>query len=152
VTGNDEWVESGFPGSNARNGAFAVHSWQTYVGKKPVRMTSFTDGTSNSLVVGERPPSNDLYYGWWAYSDFDTLLALPNLEVYVTGMSGCPTPGVFKPDLPTNRCSATHYWSMHPGGANWLMGDGSVRFATYDSHNTLRLMASINGGEVASLP
>jgi prepilin-type N-terminal cleavage/methylation domain-containing protein len=147
VTGNDEWIESGFAGSNGRNGAFAVHSWAQATSKKPVLLTSFSDGTSNSLMIGERPPSHDLYWGWWAYSDFDNIMALPNKEEYVTGVSGCPMPGIFRPDLPTERCSVTHYWSMHTDGANWALGDGSVRFFTYASYNTLRLMASISGGE-----
>ena len=34
-----------------------------------VKMTGITDGTANTLLVGERPPSNTLYYGWmWAGS------------------------------------------------------------------------------------
>jgi prepilin-type processing-associated H-X9-DG protein len=149
VTGNDEWVEDGVPGSNARNGAFAVHTRGYSQSRRPVRLSNFTDGTSNSLLAGERLPSHDLYWGWWTYSDADTLFALPNIE---RNVSGCAYPGIFKPDVPTNRCAATHFWSVHPGGANWLLGDGSVRFATYSSYDVLRLMASINGGEVATLP
>jgi len=146
VTGNDEWVETGFPGSNARNGAFPVNTYQSGKRKTPVTLLSFTDGTSNSLMVGERPPSNDLYWGWWAYSDFDNVLALPNTDD--SYISGCPMPGIFKADSPSNRCAVTHFWSMHSGGANWLCGDGSVRFFSYASYDTLRLMASINGGEL----
>jgi prepilin-type processing-associated H-X9-DG protein len=41
--------------------------------------------------------------------------------------------------------------SFHPGGANVLMGDGSVRFLK-DSVNvvTLRGLVSLSGGEVLS--
>ncbi len=149
VTGNDEWTEDGTPGSNARNGAFAVHTRTYSSSRRSVRLTGFTDGTSNSLLAGERPPSADLYWGWWAYSDTDSVFALPNIE---RNVSGCAYPGIFKPDVATNKCAATHFWSVHPGGANWLLGDGSVRFAPYGSYSVLRLMASINGGEVANLP
>ena len=34
-----------------------------------VNLVKILDGTSNTVMVGERPPSNDLYYGWmWAGS------------------------------------------------------------------------------------
>ncbi len=42
------------------------------------------------------------------------------------------------------------FWSMHPGGANFLFGDGSVHFLTsgIDPY-TYQSLATIAGGEVA---
>src|SRR5262249_15293423 len=33
--------------------------------KSRVRFADITDGLSNTLMVGERPPSKDLVFGWW---------------------------------------------------------------------------------------
>jgi prepilin-type N-terminal cleavage/methylation domain-containing protein/prepilin-type processing-associated H-X9-DG protein len=30
-----------------------------------VKLTTITDGSSNTIMVGERPPSGDLNFGWW---------------------------------------------------------------------------------------
>src|SRR5262249_15153744 len=57
---------SGFRGdtSSGRNG---VIYWRS-----KVRMTDMVDGTSQTGMVGERPPSLDLEYGWWfAGAGFD---------------------------------------------------------------------------------
>jgi prepilin-type N-terminal cleavage/methylation domain-containing protein/prepilin-type processing-associated H-X9-DG protein len=148
MTGNDEWVEGGFPGSNARNGIFAPHTWRSSNSKKPVRMTSILDGTSNTIMVGERPPAHDMYWGWWAYSDIDNIFAHPNTEAFV---SGCPYPAYFRPEKsPSERCAVTHYWSLHPNGANWLLADGSVRFISYQGVTTITQMASKDGGEIVT--
>jgi prepilin-type N-terminal cleavage/methylation domain-containing protein/prepilin-type processing-associated H-X9-DG protein len=148
VTGNDEWPEGGFYGSNARNGIFATNTWNRAAGRRRgVQIVGVTDGTSNTLMVGERPPSDDLVYGAWVYVDFESTLALPNTET--TWRPGCPVPSDFGPDKPTNPCAVMHYWSMHPGGANFLLGDGSVRYFPYSAATTLmRPMASRNGGEI----
>jgi prepilin-type N-terminal cleavage/methylation domain-containing protein len=145
VTGNDE-----IEGSDAKNGMFAPHFWWGYSGKKSVRMASITDGTSNTVVVGERPPSSDLYWGWFTYSDSDNILAHPNRETFT--VSGCNGNEVFRPDVPTNPRAACHFWSMHTGGGNWLLGDGSVRFITYSNAAVITQMASLSGGEVVNLP
>ena len=33
--------------------------------KSRTNINSIVDGTSNTFLAGERPPSWDLYYGWW---------------------------------------------------------------------------------------
>jgi prepilin-type N-terminal cleavage/methylation domain-containing protein len=145
VTGNDERE-----GSDARNGIFPVYQWSSRGTKRPVKITMVTDGTSNTVAVGERPPSGDLYWGWWAYSDSDNILAHPNRETYTVG--GCNGNELFRAETnPKRNGAACHFWSFHPGGGMWLMGDGSVRFVTYSQANVISQMASINGGEVFTL-
>ncbi len=144
VTGNDE-----IEGSDAKNGMFPPYYWYSYTGKKVVKMASMIDGTSNTVVVGERPPTPTLDWGWWSGTDSDSQLAHPNRETYT--ISGCSGNEVFRNDTINNPTAACHYWSLHTGGGNWLLGDGSVRFIQYTGAATITQMASVNGGEVVSL-
>jgi prepilin-type processing-associated H-X9-DG protein len=42
-----------------------------------------------------------------------------------------------------------HFWSMHPGGANFLFADGSVRFLGYGTAApVIPALATRAGGEV----
>ena len=50
-----------------------------------------------------------------------------------------------------NDCDRYHYWSLHPGGGNFLFADGSVRFLSYSARFVLRDLATIAGGEVVEI-
>jgi prepilin-type N-terminal cleavage/methylation domain-containing protein/prepilin-type processing-associated H-X9-DG protein len=120
-----------------------------------VRLSDIEDGTSNTLMVGERPPSADLIFGWWyAGAGYDKLgtgdVIQGAREIdYATGFS-CPAENVgLQPGDIWNDCDQTHFWSLHPGGANFLFADGSVRFLSHEADPILPALATRAGGEVA---
>jgi prepilin-type N-terminal cleavage/methylation domain-containing protein/prepilin-type processing-associated H-X9-DG protein len=124
-----------------------------------VRLADVTDGTSNTLMVGERPPSADLVLGWW-YAGWgqskdgscDMVLGVRERNVSIYG-AGCP-PGPYQygSGRTSNQCDAFHYWSLHFGGANFLFADGSVRLLPYSANAIMPALATRAGGEPAALP
>ena len=140
-----------------RFGQIGIMYW-----KSSTRFTDITDGTSNTFMVGERPPSQDLYYGWWfAGAGWDGSgvgdVILGAREYNYASALGCPNSYVnFQPPhkpIYADPCDQVHYWSPHTGGANFLMGDGSVRFCAYSSTDLVLPQASTRaGGEVYTLP
>jgi prepilin-type N-terminal cleavage/methylation domain-containing protein/prepilin-type processing-associated H-X9-DG protein len=144
VTGSDNDVNVQFNGPT--NGIFNISS-------PGIRLTDVTDGTSNTLMLGERPPSADLNLGWWGASDYDNLLSTRQLYGDVFGAAGCVSPGLFGPGDTGGPCNGSdnHFWSFHTGGANWVFGDGSVRFLPYSASPLTIPLASRNGGEVVDI-
>ena len=64
-------------------------------------------------------------------------------------MQNCPQTNVgLLPGKIENICDQTHYFSMHPGGANFLFCDGSVKFLTYAANSVLPALGTRAGGEV----
>src|SRR5262249_54173354 len=67
--GNGNVAFTGYLGVGGIQADYTGISSQSQTGilywKSTVRLTDISDGTSNTLMVGERPPSTDLYYGWW---------------------------------------------------------------------------------------
>jgi prepilin-type N-terminal cleavage/methylation domain-containing protein/prepilin-type processing-associated H-X9-DG protein len=119
------------------------------------RFADITDGTSNSLAVGERPPSADLVYGWWyagagqppSYTgSCDVVLGAQEINISI---GGCPSgPYQYGPGKISNQCDQFHFWSLHDGGANFLFADGSVHFLAYGSATPfMAALATISGGE-----
>lgn len=128
-----------------------------------VRLTEVSDGTSNTLLVGERPPWGRLYCGTW----YGT--AIPNDEVFNDptwaggtissihvfrgdNWRGCRGPFRFGPGRLDNRCDVLHFWSLHSGGANFAFCDGSVRFLPYSAEPVMVPLATRAGGEVVTVP
>ncbi len=115
-----------------------------------------TDGLSNTVLVGERPPFPRDAWGAWAYEHLDSTLGIANtFFVYSRNDADgtrCPVgPQYFQPGNQNNPCDMHHFWSNHSGGGNWLVGDGSVRFMTYAAGPVVLVqMATKAGGEVIS--
>lgn len=147
----------GMNGTNYRNrdGLFFLNS--------KLSLKDIVDGQSNTLMVGERPPSNDFWYGWW-YAGAghensgapDMLLGVtevndPPIEPgKVTYLEGCGAgPFEFQPGR-REQCDTLHYWSYHPGGANFALADGSSRFFAY-SNEVMEALATRNGHEVINV-
>jgi prepilin-type N-terminal cleavage/methylation domain-containing protein len=128
------------------NSGMLVYSDST--NRRKVNFASVIDGSSNTLMIGERPPSIDLASGWWfAGSGFDgsgigdvTMGArewiyaenIPSGNISGIYGTGCPLTAVgFQPGSIQDNCAQVRFWSWHPAGANWTFGDGSARFITY---------------------
>jgi prepilin-type processing-associated H-X9-DG protein len=145
-------------------------------GTQKVAMTSITDGTSNTVIIGERPALVSDWYGYLSYKDYDSMVwafyggtadaASPTQATNVSSAPGipyvkstgirfasgssCPPQG-FGPGHVRETCDASHLWSQHTGGANFTLGDGSVRYISYTVGATLvRQLATRAGGEVVS--
>ncbi len=125
-----------------------------------IRLSEITDGTSTTLMVGERPPPETLQAGWWytrlrRAGIWGTLYGpdgvMPVAHAYLP-TDPCLGPYRFGPGRPDNPCDRYHFWSLHPGGAHFLFADGSVPFLPYSAQPTMVALATRNGGEAVSPP
>ena len=150
----------------------AIGTRDSVVSFRGGRMGDCSDGTSNTLFVGERPPNASLDFGWWfagagqaGSGSCDVILGTNEVNLKSAFLGSDSTtdpydfvcqvgPYQFGPGTPNNPCDMFHYWSFHSGGANFLYADASVHFLAYTVGSTsiMPVMATANGGEVFTAP
>ena len=122
-----------------------------------VRLAEVTDGLSATLLLGERPagPAGAVgeWYGLWGSARCGLAQVLPAGVVAQPSRSvGCdPATKSLAPGTPDSDCSLGHFWSRHPGGANFAFADGSVRFIPYAAADLLPALSTRAGGETVAL-
>jgi prepilin-type N-terminal cleavage/methylation domain-containing protein/prepilin-type processing-associated H-X9-DG protein len=134
VSGRSQFKEAG-----GQDGMIYVNS--------SVRIAAITDGTSNTLMIGERPPASSLYYGWqWAGAGDMPRFGATDvvLGIYERALTHEAKPDFYRPGKIQDPESLEryHFWSLHPGGANWALADGSVRFIAYEAGGPQDLSSS----------
>jgi prepilin-type N-terminal cleavage/methylation domain-containing protein/prepilin-type processing-associated H-X9-DG protein len=130
-----------------------------------IRLTDITDGTSNTLLFGERyhrDPEFDRRRPVVWPSAWDTasvgqwgFVAHAGANGSVTLHSAAPINYRVPPggDFSTLEDRASAFGSGHPGGANFAFADGSVRFLSESTPlPTLQALSTRAGGEVVTLP
>jgi prepilin-type processing-associated H-X9-DG protein len=134
-------------------------SGMLYSGSR-TRIIDATDGSSNTLLVGERPPSADMVFGWW-YSgsgqlltgQADSHLGVQERNLFGALYHGCPRVGYsFQSRERSDPCLVFQFWSYHGDGAHFALTDGSVRILTFKAASVLPALSTRAGGEVVVVP
>lgn len=112
-----------------------------------IHLIYVTDGTSNTLMVGEMSWKNANYYRVWTRGTFNDgqMRDTTCCRNVANALTSTRYNGA-------DNANNTSFGSDHqPTGANFAMADGSVRwFSTNLNLGTYLSLASYNGGEVAS--
>lgn len=140
-------------------------NWQNEDGvfylESQTRFSEISDGLAYTLMIGERPPSSDFWYGWWyagagqlGTGSVDSVLGInetkaPTVDGEITYLEQCSNgPHHFKRGSSNQQCDAFHFWSHHPNGGHFALCDGSTQFMNYSLSNViLSAMATRAGSE-----
>ncbi len=137
----------GFWGTKTNNGT--MRGFSDYRDGQVTKLSGITDGTSNTILAGEGLPDEDANGEFWTFTGAASGTTLPiNLKTNNRQATASFGTGDF-----TNRYaySARGFKSRHPGGANFLLADGSVRFLKNTINPvTFNALGSRAGGEVIS--
>jgi prepilin-type N-terminal cleavage/methylation domain-containing protein/prepilin-type processing-associated H-X9-DG protein len=134
------------PGRDNGNGLFFRN--------RSVRIAEITDGTSQTLAVGEK--SQNLARATWTGAVSHSAVPITQLQaedgLSPEGGDALVIAHTGEIDGPNSRpAHADQFWARHPGGAQFCFADGSVRFLKEKRPLTVfRAMATRAGGEILS--
>ena len=122
-----------------------------------VKIPQVIDGTSNTIIVAERPWSIDYYWGWWyEETNADNVWGSQNLSsggtlgyAHANGTSCGAGPYLYGqgPNNVNDGCSVYYLWSPHTGGSNMAFADGSVHFINYSASQVVLALSTYIGNE-----
>ncbi len=106
---------------------------------------SIKDGTSNTFMIGEDLPEQNVHCAY-PYSNTATGTCAVPLNTGRPPVAGIDT-------TPGNWPNVYSFRSWHPGGGQFAMADGSVTFVSSTINlQVYRDLATIKGGEASGLP
>ena len=111
-----------------------------------VTLPKVTDGTSKTVIMGERGTPDDLLYGWPYCGCGNQVDLTGNGDNLCTSQLGL---SAGRPDGNHNW----HFWSYHPDIAHFLMADGSGHSLSYEiDFIVYQALSTRAGGENVSVP
>lgn len=131
----------GSPYNYRGNGPFPSSGDRNRLGS-PISLPKFVDGTSKTLLVGERPvPGIELSggdLGWWAAGVGARRPPFGRAE-YILDSSGGIRKAIWQS---MSLDDAMHWWSYHSEVVQFVNGDGSLRMLDYDIEHRVLLALS----------
>lgn len=108
------------------------------------RHRDIRDGSSNTMLLGERPIDNQHWSGF--------IIAGWGTDSRGLADSVLDAEEPFRKGTTKDCCDEQlHYWSDHPGGAHFVFADGSTHFLSYTvDFRIFRALCTRAGGEVTS--
>jgi prepilin-type N-terminal cleavage/methylation domain-containing protein len=147
---NNKWWDTYDGGTPAANLKGAIHVQSRALGLNGERITAITDGTSNTMMVGEYTTiSHERRTTFWArsYTSYSMSSAVPGQSRCLLGdYDRCTAIGGTGGDNPCKRA----FGSQHANSINFLRCDGSVRSinTSIDVNTVFPAMCTMAGGEV----
>ena len=136
------WCCQGYNFGSSAGAGYPAGSFAGMFGRhfRAIRFADVRDGLSNTLMVGETIPGHCSWTGAYA----------PNFSTTSTNIPLNTMESDFEGSVYYRSCG---FKSLHPGGANFVMGDGSVHFLSQSiDFQTFNALGTRTGGEITEIP
>ena len=145
------WGTTSSDTGTASGGGGTMRGFADYRDGQTATMASVTDGTSNTILLGESLPAEDANNEMWGFTGAASGVTIPINWKTANRAAGCGNQWGSTDWTCAFSYAARGFKSRHPGGANFLCADGSVKFIKASINRaTYAALGSRNGGEVIS--